>query len=131
MEPSILRNIRLFKYKFKLENRMMNIIKLLATACLLNLLIGQTAVAKLALSKVEIKAQAVEICRDKAIERYGEHSIDAMQKKAKFSRNVSRVNWNNGLNGALVKMVVKQKTKGLIKLSCLVKTDGTTTFFKR
>ena len=110
---------------------MKNLIKLLATACLLNLLYGQTVVAKLALTKVEIKAQAAEICREKAIKRYGDKSIDTMDKKAKLSRNVSRVNWNNGLQGALVKMVVKQKARGLVKLSCLVKTDGTTTFYKR
>jgi hypothetical protein len=110
---------------------MKNLIKLLATACLLNLLYGQTAIAKLTLTKVEIKTQAAQMCRDKAIERYGDESIDAMDKKAKLSRKVSRVNWSNSLRGALVKMVVKKKGKGNVKLSCLVKTDGTTTFYKR
>lgn len=98
---------------------------------LLNLLYGQTVVAKLALTKVEIKEQAAEMCRDKAIKRYGDDSIDAMDKKANYRRNISRVDWNNGLKGAMVKMVVKQKAKGLVKLSCLVKTDGTPTFYKR
>lgn len=110
---------------------MKNLTKLLATACLLNLVNGQAAVAKLTLSKVEIKAQAVEMCRDKAIKRYGDESIDAMDKKASLKRDISRVNWSNSLHGAMVKMVVKKKAKGLVKLSCLVKIDGTTTFYKR
>ena len=110
---------------------MINLTKLLATVCLLNLLYGQTAIAKLTLTKVEIKAQAAEMCREKAIKKYGDESIDTMDRKAKLSRNVSRVNWRNSLQGALVKMVVRKKAKGLVKLSCLVKTDGTTTFYKR
>jgi hypothetical protein len=110
---------------------MMNMTKLLAAVFLLSLLYGQPVVAKLALTKMEIKEQAVEICSKKAIERYGDRSIDAMQKKAKFKRSVSRINWSNGLKGAMVKMAVKKKAKGLVKLSCLVKADGTATFFKR
>lgn len=109
----------------------MNMIKLLAAVFFLNLLYGQPVVAKLALTKMEIKEQALEICSKKAIVRYGEHSIEAMQKKAKFERSASRINWSNGLKGATVKMVVKKKAKGLVKLSCLVKADGTATFYKR
>lgn len=110
---------------------MMNMIKLVATVCLLNLLYGQSVAAKQGLTKAEIKAQAVDICRDKAIKRYGDDAIDVMSRKAKLIRSVSRIDWNNSLQGALVRMVVKQKTKGSVKLSCLVKTDGTVTFFKR
>jgi hypothetical protein len=109
----------------------MKITKLAAAVFFLNVLHGQPVVAKLALTKVEIKEQAVDICSKKAIERYGDHSIEAMQKKAKFERSTSRINWSNGLKGAMVKMVVKKKAKGLVKLSCLVKSDGTATFYKR
>lgn len=118
-------------FKNTLEYKMMNMIKLLASVLLLNLMFSQTGVAKLKLTKSEIKAQATEVCREYAIKKYGEESIDEMGKKAKLSRNTSRVNWNSSLQGALVKMVVKQKSKGLVKLSCLFDTKGKVTFIKR
>lgn len=84
-------------------------------------LVISTQVQAQTLSKEEVMANAMDLCQQAAQKRYGDDSVKALGRKAK---------WSKGLNGASVKMKIKPKSKKARKYNCVVGTDSSTKFYK-
>ena len=108
----------------------MNIAKTLVVAVVLNLLATASVMAEEMASKSELRAIAVEACLTAAKDKYGAESVIDSDEIAKVYRDTSRVRWNRGLKGMVVKMKIKPQSKRKAKYNCLVKTDKSVRFFK-
>ena len=71
--------------------------------------------------KTALKEQALELCQSAAEKRYGDNAIKSLGKKAK---------WSKGLNGAMVKMKIKPKSKKASKFQCVVSLDKSVKFYR-
>ena len=95
--------------------------KPLLIACLLNVIASSAVLAQTNLTKSEVKAQTIEACQTEAKRRYGEDSIKFISTKVK---------WNSGMGGALVKMKLKPQSKRVTKYSCVLQQDQLVKFYK-
>lgn len=96
-------------------------LKPLVIVCVLSLVGSSVALAETMLTKSDAKSQAVEICQTEAKKRYGDDSIKSIGKYAK---------WQDGMNGAAVKMKIKPQSKRLSKYSCVLQTNNLIKFYK-
>ncbi|MEO9943776.1 MAG: hypothetical protein ABJD02_12265 [Paraglaciecola sp.] len=83
------------------------------------------------LSKIDVQRQVIEKCTKAAIKRYGDNSVIYKNENAKIARDVNRTKWNKSLKGALIKMIIKPKSKRATTYSCLLTVDNRVMFIKR
>lgn len=93
----------------------------IAGSTLLMVLFNHAALAQSDSDKAAVQQQALEICQEAAQNRYGEDAVKSMGKKAK---------WKKGLNGAMVKMKIKPKSKKASKYQCVVALDKSVKFYR-
>ena len=93
----------------------------LVSATCLTFLTSNLALAQSEADKLAVQEQALELCQSAAESRYGDGSIKKVGKKAK---------WSKGLNGAMVKMKIKPKSKKASKFQCVVSVDKTVKFYR-
>lgn len=108
----------------------MNIAKTLAVVVTLNLLVTASVMAQEKTTKSELRAIAVEACLTAAKNKYGAESVADSDEFAKVYRDTSRIRWNRGLKGMVVKMKIKPQSQRKAKYTCLVKADKSVRFFK-
>ena len=104
--------------------------KYLALIATINFLFALPVSAEQKATKSELRAMAVETCLNEAQNRYGENSVVDSDELASVYRDASRVRWNRGLKGMMVKMKIKPDSKRKAKYTCVVKTDKSVQFFK-
>jgi hypothetical protein len=101
---------------------MMNHInKSLVMLSIVGLFFSSAVMAKIELTKDQVKQQVVQACELEAKNRYGEKAIKNIGKKSK---------WMKGLKGASIKLKVKPEAKRLTKYSCVLAVDSSVTFYK-
>lgn len=95
--------------------------KIVLLTVLLSIWLFSAASAEAKLSRSEVEEQVTAACQTAAEKRYGDGSIKATGKYAK---------WERGLRGAALNLKVKPKSKRSKKYLCVLEVDSTVAFYK-